>query len=170
MLSTTNIKKFVFLAILLSLALMISLFESIIPIPIPLPGAKLGLSNIVILVTLVCFGLKESLTISITKSLLQSILIGQISSFPYSLAGSLFSLITMYISYKYFRKYLSLIGVSEIGSFFFNIGQILIASIVLNNIRIFIYLPFLTFMGIFTGYFVGISSRHISKKLQRVLF
>ena len=170
MLSTIKMKKIVFLSILLSLSLVISLFESIIPLPLPIPGVKLGLSNIVILVTMICFGFKESLLISILKSLLQSLLIGQLSSFAYSLIGSLFSLATMYIAFKFFKKYLSLVGVSEIGAFFFNIGQILVASIILNNLRIFVYLPILTFTGIFTGYFVGISSKYISNKLMKVIF
>lgn len=162
-------KKIVFVSILTCLSLVISLFENIIPIPIPVPGVKLGLSNIVILVTLVNIGFKESLIVSILKSILLVLVTGSVASFPYSFISSIFSSITMAIAYKFFKEKLSLVGVSEIGAFSFNIGQILVASIVLNNFKIFTYLPLITFSGIFTGYFVGISSMYISEKLFKVM-
>lgn len=162
-------RKIIFLSLLTTLSLVISLFESIIPLPIPVPGAKLGLSNIVILVTLICFGFKETLVVSILKSFLQVLVAGNLSSLPYSLTGTIFSAIVMALSYRYLLGKLSLIGISELGAFAFNIGQILVASLVLNNFKIFTYLPFLTFIGIFTGYFVGLSSKFVSRKLLKVL-
>ena len=62
-------KKNIYLAMLTALALVISLFESIIPLPFIAPGAKLGLSNIVILVTLVVFGFKEGFIVGVLKSI-----------------------------------------------------------------------------------------------------
>ncbi len=162
-------KKIIFISILTCLSLVISLFENIIPIPIPVPGVKLGLSNIVILVTLVNIGFKESLIVSTLKSILLVLVTGSVASFPYSFISSIFSSTTMAVAYKFFNNRLSLIGVSEIGAFSFNVGQILVASIVLNNFKIFTYLPLITFSGIFTGYFVGISSMYISDKLFKVM-
>lgn len=163
-------RKIIFLAILTVLALIISLFESIIPLPILVPGMKLGLSNIVILVTLVCFGFKETIVVAVFKSVLQVLATGIVSSFFYSFIGIVFSVISMGIALKLNKNhFLSLIGISEIGALMFNIGQILVASVILNNFKIFSLLPFLTFTGIFTGYFVGISSIFISDKLKKVL-
>lgn len=164
-------RKIIFLSILTVLALIISLFESIIPIPFIVPGMKLGLSNIVILVTLVCFGFKDTIVVAMLKSVLQVLVTGMVSSFLYSFIGVIFSVISMGFILKINKKnnYLSLIGISEIGAFAFNIGQILVASIILNNYKIFSLLPFLVFTGIFTGYFVGIAATFISNKLKKVL-
>ncbi len=162
-------KKTIFLSILTSLALAISMFESVIPLPIPIPGAKLGLSNIVILVTIVCFGFKEAITVTILRSILMVLITGRLASLPYSLVGSTLSCLIMYFSNLKLKSYLSLIGTSELGSFAFNVGQLLVASIVLSNYKIFVYLPLLLFMGIFTGYFVGLASIFIVEKVDRVL-
>lgn len=157
------------LALLISFALIISLFENIIPIPIPVPGVKLGLSNIVLMVTLVVFGLKEALTVGITKSFLIFLLSGRLSSLPYSFTGTIFALVSMHIAYKYFKKFFSLIGVSEIGALFFNLGQLLAASIILSNFKILYYLPIINLMGVVTGYIVGRTSGFVSERLKKVL-
>ena len=72
----------------------------------------------------------------------------------------------MIIAHQYLLRYLSLIGISEIGSFFHNVGQVLVASFVLGNKMIFAYLPFLLILGLFTGYFVGLASIYITKNLK----
>ncbi|WP_242491873.1 Gx transporter family protein [Miniphocaeibacter massiliensis] len=162
-------KKIVFLSILVSLALAISMFEAIIPLPVPIAGAKLGLANVVILVTIICFGLKEAIIVTVLKSMLLVLVTGKVASLPYSLTGAILSCIVMGIAYWKFRKYLSPVGISELGSFSFNVGQLFVAGIVLNNFNIFIYLPALLILGVFTGYFVGLSSIFISDKLIKVL-
>ncbi|MDY6065375.1 MAG: Gx transporter family protein [Finegoldia sp.] len=153
------------LPILTAFALVVSLFESVIPIPVPIPGAKLGLSNMVILTCLVVFGLKDSLIISIFKSILLMFMTGSVTSFFYSFAGALTSALVMYLAYRYLSKYLSLIGVSLLGAFSHNLSQVSVAAIMLTNARIFSYLPVLTIMSIFTGFFVGLSSKYLTRAL-----
>ncbi len=162
-------KKPITLSLLISFALVISLFENTIPIPIPVPGVKLGLSNIVLLVTLVIYGLKEALLVGLVKSFLMFLLSGRLSSLPYSFTGTILALISMYLAYKYLSKWLSLIGVSEIGALFFNLGQLMAASIILNNFKILYYLPLINLMGIVTGYIVGLTSGFISQRLKKVI-
>ena len=164
-----DMKKIVFLSILTSLALVISMFESIIPLPISVAGASLGLSNIVILVTIICFGLKEAVVVTVLKSVLLVLVTGKVASFPYSFVGSILSCLSMGIANYKLQNFLSPIGISELGSFFFNVGQLLVASIILNNFNIFTYLPILLIVGVFTAYFVGLSSIFISSKLNKVL-
>lgn len=142
------------------------LFESMIPLPVPFPGARLGLSNIVVLVSIVVFGYKEGLVVATLKSLILMLVTGAVSSFMFSFAGALLSAIGMILAHKYLSKYISLIGVSEIGSFFHNFGQVLMASLILQNKMIFAYLPFLLLLGIFTGYFVGLASIYVVKNLE----
>lgn len=137
------------------------------PIPIPVPGVKLGLSNIVLLVTLLLFGLKEGFIVAISKSVLMVLVSGRLGELPYSLAGTMFAMISMYLSYKYLSKWLSLIGISEIGSLFFNLGQLLVASFILNNMKILLYLPAMALMGVVTGYVVGITSKFVLERLKK---
>lgn len=162
-----KLNKMIFLSILVSLGLALSVLESAIPLPIAMPGAKLGLSNMVVLVTLVVFGFKEGIIVSSLKSIVLMLVTGSISSFIFSISGAILSSIAMYIAYKYFSRVFSLIGVSIIGALAHVFAQITVASIIMNNLRIYSYLPFLMIVSIFTGYFVGLSSKYIIKNLRK---
>ncbi|MBP2024741.1 Gx transporter family protein [Peptoniphilus stercorisuis] len=159
-------RKLIFLSILVALGLVMGLFESIIPLPFTFPGARLGLSNIVVLVSIVVFGYREGLIVALFKTLILMLVTGSVSAFFFSFAGALLSSISMILAHKYLSKYLSLIGISEIGSFFHNLGQVIVASFILGNKMIFAYLPFLLILGLFTGYFVGLASIYITKNLN----
>lgn len=161
-------RKIIYIAILTSIALVISLFESVIPLPFVAPGAKLGLSNIVVLVTLVVFGFKESMSVGVLKSISLMLVSGSVTSMLYSLAGSVGSILVMHLAYKYLFKYLSLIGVSILGSTTHNFCQISVAAILTENILMYTYLPVLIIVALFTGFFVGLSSIYISKHLIRL--
>lgn len=162
-----KLNKMIFLSLLVSIGLALSVLESAIPLPITMPGAKLGLSNMVVLVTIVVFGFKEGIIVSMLKSIVLVLVTGSISSFIYSFSGAVLSCIAMYIAYKYFSKIFSLIGVSIIGALFHVFAQITVASLMMNNLRIYSYLPFLMLTSIFTGYFVGLSSTYIVKNLKK---
>ncbi len=164
-----RLNKIIFLSLLVSIGLALSVLESAIPLPITVPGAKLGLSNMVILVTLVIFGFKEAFIVGILKSIVLVLITGSISSLIYSLAGSILSCITMYIVYKYFSRIFSLIGVSIFGAVAHNFAQVTVASAMMYNYRIYSYLPILLLTSLFTGYFVGLSSIYISKNLKKSL-
>lgn len=161
-----KVKKMINLALLLSMALALSLIESTIPIPFAVPGFRLGFSNIVILICIYFFDFKSSILLSILKSVLLMLVTGSVTSFLYSVVGSFLSATFMCIFMKFEDKYISLIGVSEIGSFFHNLGQVIVASIILSTIKIFYYLPVLILMGIITGLFVGITSHFIIRHLK----
>lgn len=161
-----RIQKLIFISLLVSIGLALSVLESAIPLPIIAPGAKLGLSNMVILVTLVVFGFREALAVGILKSLLLVLITGSVSSLAYSLSGSILSCIAMAIIYKYFSRIFSLIGVSILGAVAHNFAQVSVAAVMMSNARIYSYLPILLITSLFTGYFVGLSSIYISRNLQ----
>ncbi|QIB26598.1 Gx transporter family protein [Caloranaerobacter azorensis] len=163
-----NIKKLIFLSLLVSLGLAISILESFIPLPFIAPGAKLGLANIVILSTLIIFGYKEALIVVILRSITFSLATGSVTSLFYSLTGSLLSLLAMYFVYRFLSKMFSVIGVSIIGAIFHNIGQISVASIMMENVKIFSYLPVMNLVSLFTGYFVGLSTLYTTKHLKKI--
>lgn len=165
--------KMIFISLLVSVGLALSVLESAIPLPIALPGAKLGLSNMVVMVTLVVFGFKDGIKVAMLKSTVLMLITGSITSFFYSLSGAILSCIVMYIVYKYFSNVFSLIGVSIAGAASHNFAQVSVAVIILSNPRIYSYLPFLLITSLFTGYFVGLSSIYIVDNLRknfRVLF
>lgn len=168
-----KLNKMIFLSILVSIGLALSVLESAIPLPIAVPGARLGLSNMVVLVTIITFGFKEGIVVSMLKSMVLVLVTGSISSFIYSFSGAVLSCIVMYIAYKFFSNIFSLMGVSILGALSHVTAQITVASLMMNNLRIYSYLPFLMLTSIFTGYFVGLSSTYIIKNLKvnfKVLF
>lgn len=107
------------------------------------------------------------------KSMVLVLVTGSISSFIYSFSGAVLSCIVMYLAYKLFSNIFSLMGVSILGALSHVTAQITVASLMMNNLRIYSYLPFLMLTSIFTGYFVGLSSTYIIKNLKvnfKVLF
>lgn len=151
-------QKIIYLSLLSAMGIILGLFESAIPLPVAFPGARLGLSNMVVLITISVIGYKEGFVVSIFKTILLALVTGGISSFFFSIGGAVFSSISMIIAHKFLIRHLSLIGISEIGSFFHNLGQITVASLIMQSTTIFVYFPVLVLLGIFTGFFVGLSS------------
>lgn len=157
--NTKNIAK---ISMLLSISVVLSLIESIIPIfNGTVPGIKLGLANIVIVFSLYYLSFKEAIYITILRVIIMGILrTGLFSiSFFFSISGALLSIITMYIAKKITK--LSIVGISIIGSIFHSIGQIIIAIIFLSNINIIYYLPILLISSVITGFIVGIISNKL---------
>ncbi|MTI66702.1 MAG: Gx transporter family protein [Firmicutes bacterium] len=161
-----SMKKLIFLALLVAIGLVLSIVESFIPIPFVVPGVKLGLANIIGLVSLVIFGYKEALIVVILRSLTFALSTGNFSGLFYSLSGAILSVTVMFIVYKFLSRYFSLIGVSIFGAISHSFAQIAVASLIIENIRIFSYLPIMMLMSLFSGYFVGLSSIYLTKNLK----
>ncbi len=156
------------LAMLTSIGLGLHIIESMIPNPFTAfaPGAKLGLANIVGLITLAIYGIRYALAVNLLRSLIGGIVSGVVISTIYSMSGALVSTLLMWLIYKFFRKYFSLIGVSVFGALGHNIAQLTVASIIIRNPKIFAYLPVLTLTSIFTGIFIGITSIYALEKTK----
>ena len=140
-----------------SLALYI--LETFIPNPLMVlfPGAKLGLSNIITLICLLTFGFRDTFFILSVRIILSSIFAGPASMLLFSVAGGYLSLFGMYAASKI--PGFSTIGISLVGAVLHNIGQLLMASLIINNISIMSYLPFMLFASVITGVFIGIVVR-----------
>ena len=133
--------KIVFLAIMLSFSLILYYIESMLPpLNILAPGAKLGLSNILSLTCLFIFGFKDAMAVLLMRIFLSSTFYGGMSTFLYSFTGGIFSILSMAMIKMMNLKSVSPIGISIVGSFFFNIGQLIVSAMVLSNIKIFYYL------------------------------
>ena len=116
------------------------------------------------LYVLVTFGGKEAITIMILRTIIGSIFGGNIFGFLFSLAGGLLSNISMILLYNYFKDDISIPWLSIAGAIFHNIGQLLIASIVIGDFRMYIYLPVLMIAAVITGYFTGIVCYNLKKR------
>ena len=155
------------LSMLLSISVVLGLIESFIPIfNGVIPGIKLGLSNKVILFAIYKFSFKDAFYLSILRVLLIGILRTGLFSvtFMFSLVGALLSIIFMNLGNKYTN--FSVVGVSIIGAIFHSIGQIIVAILILSNINIIYYLPFILIGSIITGMIVGICTNRLLKKVD----
>lgn len=158
--------KYVKLTMLLSFSIVLNIIESFIPLFSGyIPGLKLGLANIIIIIVLYKYQFKDVLFVSIMRVVVVGILRTGLFSinFFFSLFGSLFSVISMFLVKK---VKLSIIGVSIVGSIFHSIGQILIAIIMLQNNKMIYYLPWLILFSIPTGLFVGYMSKILISELD----
>jgi len=147
-------KKTAYMGLLLSFALILSYVESLIPFFFGVPGMKLGLANMAVLLALYLFGGREAFLLNVMRILLSSVLFGNMSTFFYSAAGGVFSFLVMLLMKKV--KKFSMIGVSMGGGVFHNMGQVLIAFLVVRTEGIFYYVPALLVMGVVTGGLNGI--------------
>ena len=156
-----KVQKMALLGVLTAGAIVIAILESFIP-SIGIPGVKLGLANIVILIILYELGIVEAITVNLLRVLVVGLVRGTFlgMGFFMSLTGAVFSLGIMILFYLLIKKF-SVIGVSVIGSMFHVGGQILIAMIYLGSAYIVLYLPVLAISAIITGVFVGIIARLI---------
>lgn len=160
-------KKTAYLGLCLALALICSYVEVLVPLPIGIPGVKLGLANIVMVVVLYRSGWRDAACVSFARVLLAGFLFGSMYSILYSLAGALLSLAVMCLLKQYGK--LHIISVSAAGGVFHNVGQFLIAAVVVENYRILYYLPVLFLVGMVTGILIGIGATEIIKRLPRNL-
>ena len=149
--------KVAYLGIFLALALICSYVESLIPFYFGIPGVKLGLTNVVIVLLLYCVGTKEAFCVSVLRIVLAGFLSGNMFSILYSSAGGVLSFLVM-VLLKRTGKF-SVLPVSVSGGIFHNIGQIVVAALVVENYNIFYYLPVLLIAGFLTGFLIGIAAK-----------
>ena len=156
-----KVQKMALLGVLTAGAIVIAILESFIP-SVGIPGVKLGLANIVILIILYELGIVEAIVVNLLRVLVVGLVRGTFLSmgFLMSLTGAILSLGIMILFYLLIKKF-SIIGVSVIGSIFHVTGQILIAMLFLGTAYIFMYLPIIAISAIITGVFVGIVAKLI---------
>lgn len=161
--------RIVFIGLLVSQALALYAIESMIPVPFIAPGAKLGLTNLITVIALYMLdNNKDVFLIIMLRLILSSIFGGSLSALMYSAAGALLSYCTMIIIKKFGKDKISIIGVSAAGAFFHNVGQLIVASMIVQNIAVMLYLPILSMAGIGTGIFIGITSNFLVKHMAKL--
>ena len=148
-----------------TLALIFTYVEVLIPYNLGIPGVKLGLANLIIVIMLYKTTAREALLLSVTRVLLSGFLFGNMFSILYSLAGGLLSFLVMFLL-KHIKGF-SITGVSIAGGVTHNVAQICVAALVVQNRKLFYYLPALLVAGVITGMLIGILSDRILSAVKR---
>ena len=157
-------KKIATSALMIALAMILSFVESQIPSFFPIPGIKLGLANIAVIFALYRLSIKDAIVVSLIRVVVVSTLFGTSLTLAYSLSGAVLSLLIMVLLQKSDR--FSIVGVSVAGGISHNIGQIIMAIILMHNSVISYYLPFLIISGIVTGVVIGLVSAKIVERVK----
>lgn len=166
-------RKLTTIAVLVALAIVLHLFEALIPIPFPIPGVKLGLANIVTLLALVLFDFKTAFTIAFMRTVLGSLLSGTLFniafflSFSGAITATCVMAILLYLSKSLnFHSRFSLLGLSVAGAAAHNLGQLAMAALLIKHTGIFYYLPIMLLSSVPTGILTGLLLRELLKYLK----
>ncbi|MCM1114030.1 MAG: Gx transporter family protein [Clostridium sp.] len=160
-----KIKNVALFGMMVALAFTFSYMESLIPFNFGIPGVKLGLANLVVVVALYTMKPYEALFIAVVRIFLAGLTFGNAYSIAYSLCGGLLSFLVMWLVKK---TKLSIIGVSMMGGICHNIGQIIVAAIIMETSQIAYYLSVLLVAGLITGLLLGVVSKLIVDRLQKI--
>lgn len=151
-----------------ALALIFSYIETLVPISFGIPGVKLGLANLIIVIALYKIPLREVYVLSIVRVLLSGVLFGNYFSIAYSLAGGLLSLTVMALLKK--SGGFSVIGISIAGGVCHNIGQLVVAMIVVETFAMSYYMPVLLVAGLITGFLIGVVADQVLRRISDIMF
>jgi len=157
-------KKVAQMGLLVALAFILGYLESLFPIQVGIPGVKLGLANIVVLIAIVKYQSSDALFLAVVRAVLTGLTYGTLYSMAYSLSGGLISTIIMILMHK-FKKF-SIIGISVVGGVMHNIGQLIVASVLLKSLDLRYYAGFLIICGVITGALTGTVCTAVQKNVK----
>ena len=166
---STRTRRLAYSALLAALALIFSYIEVLIPFNFGVPGVKLGIANLVVIIDLSVlfilqrYGYRDAFAVSAVRILVIGFMFGNGFSIVYSLAGALLSFGAMLLTKK--TGLFSVTGVSICGGVFHNLGQILVATFLVANLKMFAYFPVLIISGVISGAIIGILAHLILQRL-----
>ena len=151
------------LGLFAAVAIIFGYVESLVPVFTGIPGIKLGLANLAVLFILDRYSFKEAALVSVVRILVIGFMFGNLFSILYSLAGAALSLTVMELLKKY--SGFSLIGISVAGGVTHNIGQLIVAMIVVSNTSLMVYAPALLVAGVLAGILIGGLTKEVVGRL-----
>lgn len=159
-------KQIAFLGLCTALALALAYIEAILPPVVnAVPGIKMGLPNIIIVFVLYRCNWAKAAAVSLVRVLLMLLLFGNVTAFFYSLAGAVLSLTAMALLKRW--DALSVVGVSVTGAVLHNVGQILMAMLLLGTAELGYYLIVLAVTGTIAGVFIGLCGNLAIKRIPK---
>ncbi|MDH4099850.1 MAG: Gx transporter family protein [Nitrospirota bacterium] len=163
-------RETVFLALLGTFAIVLHTVEA--AIPSPLPWIKIGLANVITLVTIPLFGGGAALAVTIVRVVVGSMITGTFlgPSFIISLFAGIAATLAMIVTFRYFSRKLSLVGVSVIGAYIHSFVQVAVVYLLLiRHKEIFYILPFFLSLSLLMGLATGLAAILLEKKLADVV-
>lgn len=157
-------KKIAYMGLFAAIAIIFGYVESLIPFFAGIPGIKLGLANLSVLFILETYTWKEAALVSMVRILVIGFMFGNMFSILYSMAGAALSLTVMTLM-KRFSGF-SILGISVAGGVSHNIGQLIIAALIVENTSLFYYAPVLLISGVITGILIGILTGEVTKRIH----
>lgn len=161
-----NTRRITEFGLLLAVSLVLAYFETLLPVMIAVPGVKLGLANIVTMLVLYRWGAKYAIFFMALRVAMAGFLFSGVTGIIYSFSGGILCIAAMYIIKKF--PFFSTMGVSMTGAVFHNLGQILIAVFVMENIHILYYFPVLCLTGLLSGFAIGYMSGLLIKRFLNI--
>lgn len=152
---------------LTALAFVLGYIEALIPVPMPVPGMKLGLANMVSVAALYLYNWPAAAAVTLIRIILSGLTFTNLSMMLYSLSGGLLSLAVMGLLKR--SRLFSVVGVSVAGGAAHNIGQLLMAALVVKTAGVFAYLPALLAAGTLAGAAVGLAAGAVTGRVRRAL-
>lgn len=159
-------KKLVYLALLSAFAIVLHTVDYYLSSPLPL-GVKLGLANIISLVVIVVYGVKDMLIVNAFRVIVSSLMTGSFMSYPFfmSCGGVLLSSCVLVLLKK--QTSLPIVSSSVIAAISHNIGQIIVLSFVMSSKAFIPYLLVMFISAIPTGILTGMTALEILKRLKK---
>ena len=163
-------RRMVTLSLLAAYAVMLHGVEAVLPTPVP--WLKLGLANIITLVTLALYGLRAGMTVTVLRVVLGSLLLGTFlgPSFFLSMAGGVASTLLMGAALRTLGRWLSLVGISLLGAFAHNLAQVAVVyAFLVPHPEVFFALPLMWALAIPTGVLTGLAAAYLVEHLKRIV-
>lgn len=159
-------KEITELGMLLTIAFVFSYLEFRIPILVAIPGVKIGLANIITLIVLERFSGKKAFLFMVARVLLSSLVFSGMNTFLFGFAGGSLSIIVMLCLQN--CPFVSILGRSMSGAVFHNVGQLIVACFLMENMHVFYYVPFLLISGCIFGFLIGYITYVLLIKLNKI--
>lgn len=165
-----KIRKITILAALSAFAIILGYVETLIPLNFGIPGIKLGLANLVIVVMLFAdrfsFGFRDTLIVNLIRIFIVGIMFSNVYGIIYSLCGGLVSLLVMYLLKR--TGAVSVLGVSIFGGVMHNLAQLIVAMIVVEQLKVIYYAPVLLLSGSICGAVIGVAGGILSSRINKI--
>ncbi len=157
-----GIRRLVLVGLLAAMGIILHFIESLLPAIAPVPGARLGLANIITLMALILLGMKGGGQVLFLRIFLGSLLGGTFMTLPFylSLTGGVLAFFSMSLALFLGRDSFSLVGISILGALTHNLGQLIAVAFIIGSMGVFYYLPYLVLLAIPTGILVGMGARY----------
>ena len=159
-----NTKRIAYLSLLAALTLVLGYLDAMIPLPVPVPGIKLGLANIAIIISLYLLGPRYAFALMLAKVAIASMLIGSPSMILYSFGGSFLAYLGMYGLWR--TRRIHILAISVVSAVLHSLGQLGVASIMLQTPAILINFPIMAIAACVTGWLTGTIAQRVLEALE----